>query len=79
MWMWIVGVAAALAGVVLLVLTGRRKTPSVLPPPPPPPPEKPIVALRPADDYEAAKAQAAPKPPEAVISRINSRYDSPKD
>lgn len=81
-WMWIVGAAAAVAGVVILVLTGHRKTPSVLPaslPLPPPPPEKPLVALRPADDYAAAKAQAAPaSPPDAVITRINARHGAGK-
>lgn len=80
-WLWIVAAATAVVGVVLLVLTGQRKAPAVLPSPPPPdrpdtpPVDKPLVTLRPVDGYEASKAPAL-GPPDAVISRINSRHDS---
>jgi len=81
-WLWIVAAAAAVAGAFLLVLTGRSRARG-LPPlapdrPDTPPVDKPLVVLRPADDYEAAKAQAAaePSPPDAVVTRINDRHKS---
>lgn len=81
-WLWIVAAATAVAGIVLLVLTGRRKTPVVLPPPPErpdtPPVDKPIVTLRPADDYEANKVAPA-SAPDAVITRINARHSENGD
>jgi hypothetical protein len=78
-WLWVAAVGAAIVGVVLLVLTGRRKAPVVLPPPPPdrpdtPPVDKPLVVLKPADEYHDQKAPAL-GPPSAVIARINTRHD----
>lgn len=72
-WLWLMAAATAVFGVVLLILTGRRKTPSALQPPPPAPVDKPIVVLKPADDYQDQKSPAL-GPPDAVIARINSRH-----
>lgn len=77
-WLWVAAVGAAIVGVVLLVLTGQRKAPAVLPPPPDrpdtPPVDKPLVVLKPADEYQDQKAPAL-GPPSAVIARINTRHD----
>jgi len=82
-WLWLVAAASAVVGVVLLILTGQRKNPPIPAPPmePParpetPPVEKPLVTLRPADDYEANKTPPATGPgaPAAVITRINTRH-----
>lgn len=77
-WIWIAAAIAALSGVLFLFLTGRRRMPPTLPPPPArpetPPVDKPLVALRPADDYEGSKAQPVSHP-KVVISRINQRYE----
>jgi hypothetical protein len=77
-WLWVAAVGAAIVGVVLLVLTGRRKAPVVLPPPPDrpdtPPVDKPLVVLKPADEYHDQKAPTL-GPPSAVIARINTRHD----
>lgn len=70
MWIWIVGAASALAGVVLLVLTGERRPPVLLPPPGEDDSDKPLVTLRPHDAEDSAKAPAAPA--EAVITRIRT-------
>jgi hypothetical protein len=83
-WLWIVAaataVAAAVAGIVLLVLTGQRKTPVLPPPerPDTPPVDKPLVTLRPIDDYETTKAVPVAAP-DAVITRINARHSDNGD
>jgi hypothetical protein len=80
-WLWIVAGFAAVGGVLLLMLTGQRKHPPILPMEPParpdtPPVDKPLVTLRPADDYGANKTPPATGPgaPSAVITRINTRH-----
>lgn len=72
-WLWIVGAASAVAGVVLLVLTGERRPPVLLPPPDDDG-DRPLVTLRPLD----ARAPAAPsQPADAVITRIDTRSERP--
>lgn len=73
LWSWLADLVA--------VLFGRSRLPSVPPLPPAEPParpvtppiEKPLVGLRPADDYAATKTQPT-QPPSAVITRINDRH-----
>ncbi len=73
-WVWIVAAVAAVSGILLLVLQRRKPfMPPVPPAPVTPPVEKPLVNLRPADDFKEHQTPAATAP-DVVISRINARH-----
>jgi hypothetical protein len=77
-WLWIAAAVAAVAGAILLVVTGNRKA-TPLPPPTPerpdtPPVDPPLVKLKPSTEYEDDKVKPNGALPHVVITNINERH-----